>query len=136
MAVLTKDRNTPRRDGEILSLGVAAGKKVYAGALVALDANGSATPGATATGLRGLGCAGVQADNSGGAAGDISVEVRRGVFRFGNSSAADEITAAAIGADCYIVDDQTVALTDGTGTRSVAGAVFDVDTQGVWVKFA
>jgi hypothetical protein len=33
------------------------------------------------------------------------------------------------------VDDQTVAKTDGTGARSVAGKVFDVDSGGVWVRF-
>ncbi len=135
MAALTGDRNTARRDGEILSMGVAAAKKIYAGALVARDANGYATPGAVATTLRGAGRAEAQADNSSGADGDIPVEVRKGVFKFANSAAADEITAADIGNDCYIVDDQTVAKTDGTGTRSVAGKVFDVESDGVWVKF-
>ncbi|MFB0515162.1 MAG: hypothetical protein ACETWG_00985, partial [Candidatus Neomarinimicrobiota bacterium] len=33
----------------------------------------------------------------------------------------------------YIVDDQTVAKTDGTGTRSPAGFIEDVDSNGVWV---
>jgi hypothetical protein len=50
-----------------------------------------------------------------------------------NSSDADAISTANIGADCYIVDDQTVALTNGTNTRSVAGKIFDVDSAGVWV---
>jgi len=44
------------------------------------------------------------------------------------------IAAAEIGTYCYIVDDQTVAKTDGTATRSSAGKVFDVDAQGVWVE--
>jgi len=135
MAALTADRNTPRRDGESISLPVAASKKIYAGALVARDASGYATPGATATTLLGVGRAEAQADNSSGAAGAISVDVERGVFRFANSSGADEITRADIGGDCYIVDDQTVAKTNGTSTRSVAGKVFDVDSSGVWVRF-
>ena len=54
---------------------------------------------------------------------------------FANSAAADAITLADIGADCYIVDDQTVAKTSATNTRSVAGKVFDVDAEGVWVDF-
>jgi hypothetical protein len=33
------------------------------------------------------------------------------------------------------VDDQTVAKTDGSTTRSVAGIVRGVDTDGVWVEF-
>jgi hypothetical protein len=119
----------------MVSLPVAASVKIYAGALVALDSNGNAKPGETATGLLGIGRAEAQADNSSGSAGDINVEVRKGVFRFENSAGGDEITLADIGADCYIVDDSTVAKTDGTSTRSVAGKVFDVDSDGVWVRF-
>jgi len=33
------------------------------------------------------------------------------------------------------VDDQTVALTDGTGARSRAGIIAGVDSDGVWVQF-
>jgi hypothetical protein len=39
-----------------------------------------------------------------------------------------------IGNDCYIVDDQTVAKTNGTATRSIAGKIRAVDAQGVWVE--
>jgi hypothetical protein len=62
------------------------------------------------------------------------VRIQRGCFRFANSTAGDAITNADRYADCYIVDDQTVAKTDGTGTRSVAGKVVDVDSIGVWVQ--
>jgi hypothetical protein len=82
-----------------------------------------------------MGRAETQADNSSGSNGDITVDVRKGVFRFANSTGGDEITRADIGGNCYIVDDQTVAKTDGTGARSVAGKVFDVDSGGVWVRF-
>jgi len=135
MAALTGDRNTPRRDGDVINLGVAGTKTIYAGALVARDAGGYATPGATATGLLGLGRAESNVDNAAGSDGEVSVDVGKGVFLFSNSTGADEITSADIGSDCYIVDDQTVAATDGTGTRSVAGTVFDVDPDGVWVRF-
>lgn len=47
----------------------------------------------------------------------------------------DAIALADIGSDCYIVDDQTVAKTSGSATRSVAGKIFDVDAAGVWVNF-
>lgn len=134
-AALTADRNTPMRDGKVVSLPVAASKKIYAGSLVARDANGYATPGATATTVLGVGRAETQADNSSGSDGGVSVDVRKGVFRFANSTGGDEVTGADIGSDCYIVDDQTVAKTDGTGTRSAAGKVFDVDSDGVWVRF-
>lgn len=133
---LTQDRNTPSRDGGMIVIPVEGTKKIFAGSLVARNASGYATPGATATGLLGIGRAEEQIDNSGGASGDVSVTVRKGVFRFSNSASADLISRVEIGSDCYIVDDQTVAKTDGTGTRSIAGKVFDVDSDGVWVKFS
>lgn len=133
---LTADRNTPRREGEEIVLNVAAAKKIYAGSLVAKDASGNATPGAVATTLLGVGRAEEYVDNSAGAAGDKTVKVRKGVFRFANSAGGDQITAADIGKECYIVDDQTVAKTDGSSTRSIAGRIHDVDTAGVWVEFA
>ncbi len=135
MSALTADRNTPRRDGLELSLGVAATTKIYGGSIVCRNASGYAVPGSTATTLKALGIAQELVDNSAGAAGDKSIRVRKGTYRFGNSASTDAITDADIGNDCYIVDDQTVAKTDGTSTRSVAGKVHDVDADGVWVTF-
>lgn len=134
MAALTADRRTAARKGEILELPAAAAKTFFAGALAALDAAGRATPGATATTLKGLGRVEAYADNAEGAAGAITVAIRMGCFRWANSASGDLITAADIGADCYIVDDQTVAKTNGSATRSVAGKVVDVDALGVWVR--
>lgn len=135
MAALVENRDTIRRSGDTLSLKAAAAKTYFAGALAARDANGRATPGATATTLRGVGRVAETVDNSAGLDDAADVTIERGIFRYANSAAADEITAASIGADCYIVDDQTVAKTDGSGTRSVAGKIFDVDSLGVWVDF-
>ncbi|EMO3657021.1 TPA: hypothetical protein ACUL4Z_000828 [Pseudomonas aeruginosa] len=134
MPALTKDRNTVRRDGVHFSDPVAAATRIFAGSLVCLDASGNAVPGSTATTLKARGLAQEQVDNSAGAAGDLRIETRRGVFLFANSAAADEITRADIGATAYIVDDQTVAKTDGTSTRSAAGTIRDVDSYGVWVE--
>lgn len=135
MAALTEDRDTPRRDGVQFDFPVAAGTKIYAGALVAMNSAGYATKGAVSTTLRGVGVAEEQVDNSAGSNGDKRVKVRRGTFRFANSSSGDAITLADVGSDCYIVDDQTVAKTNGSNTRSIAGKVSDVDAQGVWVEF-
>lgn len=133
MAALTADRDTKRRGGDLLSLKAAAAKKYYAGALVARDDNGRATPGAVATTLRGVGRVTETVDNSAGADDALNVPIEKGIFRWENSTSADLIALADIGNDCYIVDDQTVAKTNGTSTRSVAGKVFDVDSLGVWV---
>lgn len=48
---LSTDRNTPERDGRLVTHPMAAGKKIYAGALVVLNATGYAEPGSTATTL-------------------------------------------------------------------------------------
>lgn len=131
---LSTERDTKRRDGRDLTLKAVAGKVYYAGALVAVDAGGRATPGATATTLRGLGRVRETVDNSAGLDDDLEVPIERGVFHFANA-AADPVSLADVGATCYIVDDETVARTDGGSTRSVAGKVFDVDANGVWVDF-
>ena len=133
MAALVKERDTLARGGDLLDLPAAANVVCFAGALAARDANGNATPGATATTLRGLGRVRDTVDNTGGAAGAERVKIEKGVFRFENSAGGDEISTADIGNDCFIVDDQTVAATNGTNTRSVAGTVYDVDDRGVWV---
>ncbi|HRD86152.1 MAG TPA: hypothetical protein PLF63_13390, partial [Rubrivivax sp.] len=132
---LTADRATPRRDGRRLSLPVAAATKLFAGSIVCVNASNLAVKGAVSTTLKAAGVAVAQADNSAGAAGDIRVEVERGLWLMANSASTDQIALADIGASCYIVDDQTVAKTNGSSTRSVAGIVRDVDAAGVWVEF-
>jgi hypothetical protein len=134
MAAATADRNTAAREGASFSDPVAAATKIFAGTIVVLNAAGNAVPGLTALNLVVRGRARELADNSAGAAGDINVDSESGVFRFGNSAAGDAITRAEIGDDCYIVDDQTVAKTDGGGTRSKAGKIIDVDAVGVFVR--
>jgi len=131
---LSADRNTPRREGGFESHPVKASTKIYAGALVCLDASGWAVPGSVATTLTVLGRADALADNSAGANGDINVQVRRGIFQWKNSASSDEITRAEIGDTAYIVDDETVAKTDGSSARSAAGIIIDVDAQGVWIE--
>lgn len=133
---LTSDRNTVRRDGVDFEYPVKAAAKIYAGSIACIStANGFAITGATATTLKAVGVAQELADNTAGADGAIRVKVRRGVFRFANSASTDLITLADVGADCYVVDDQTVAKTSNTNARSVAGKVEDVDSSGVWVRF-
>ena len=134
MAALTKDRNTGRRQAKRFSDLVGAAVKIFTGSIVALNATGYAVPGVTATTLVARGIAQETIDNSGGADGDLRVEVMGGqqAYHVVNDGSIDR---THIGKTCYIVDDQTVAATDGTATRSVAGTVADVDSAGVWVRF-
>lgn len=132
MAALTSSRDTKEIEGKLRALPVAAGVKIFAGSLVVLAA-GLAKPGTAATGLVAVGRAEAEIDNSAGLAGDQVVPVAKGTFSFANSAAADALSRADVGATCFIADDQTVAKTNGSGTRSAAGTVFDVDAYGVWV---
>jgi hypothetical protein len=134
MVALTAARNTLRREnGELEGHPAKAGVTFHTGALACLDAAGWAVPGATAVGLKPLGR--VEGYRKPGAAnGDEIVPIRRGTFRFANLG-ADVITRADIGNQAWIVDDQTVARTNGGNTRSAAGIIRDVDAQGVWVQF-
>ncbi|MDT3707473.1 MAG: hypothetical protein ROZ09_11645 [Thiobacillus sp.] len=134
MSALTADRATAERQGDQFSFDVAAAVVCRAGGIAVLDAAGNVKPGVTATALICAGRFDATVDNSAGAAAAVKAPVRSGVFRFGNSAAADLITKAEIGDNCYIVDDQTVAKTDGTATRSAAGKIVDVDSAGVWVR--
>lgn len=132
---LSGDKLSKESMGHFRVLPLKTGEKIYAGALVAVDANGYAIPGATAANIRGIGVASEQVDNSDGADGAITVTVNVGVFVMKNSG-TDPVTAANIRTDCYIVDDETVSATDGTGTQSVAGKVHDISADGtVWVDF-
>lgn len=133
MTALTQDRRTDSRSGIDFSHPVAAGAKIYQGALVVLNATGFATGGSTAADLTAAGRALEHVDNTGGADGDQQVRVDRGLFRWGNHD-TDTVNRTHIGKPCYVVDDQTVAATDGAGTRSKAGIVRDVDSAGVWVE--
>jgi hypothetical protein len=136
MTATTTERDTQRRDGCLAAYGVLANAKVLAGTIACLSATGFAQGGATSTTLKAVGVFEISVDNTGGADGATKAVVRRDRwFRFGNSSAADLITVADIGNNAYIVDNQTVAKTDGTATRSIAGKIRDVGDDGVWIEF-
>lgn len=136
MAALTKDRLLSRaRSGDFREPPVKAGVKIYAGAMVAIDATGFAVPASTSTTLKVIGRAEHQVDNTTGANGDKRVRTSAYIHSWANSAAGDLVARTDIGNVCYAVDDQTVAKTNGTNTRSAAGSIFDVDDDGtVWVK--
>ncbi len=133
---LSAERYTTKRENKHYSDPVVAAALIYAGAIVVLGATGFAAPGSTATGLIARGVAKDTVDNSAGADGDLNVETETGVFLLKNSAAADQITRADIGGSAYIVDDETVAKTDGGATRSIAGVIKDVNADGVFVHIS
>jgi hypothetical protein len=139
MAVLTTERLTsffghyPARR----TVGMRASVKIFQGAMVAIDSSGNAMPaGLLAAGsVRVIGVAAATYDNSAGAAGALECEVKVGEFKLVNN-AGEPVTRALVGADCFVLDDQTVSLTSASSTRAVAGKVQSVDSDGVRVFFA
>ncbi|MDQ2823025.1 MAG: hypothetical protein M3Y65_22040 [Pseudomonadota bacterium] len=131
---LNASRNTPYKDGHLLPFALAAGAKIYAGALVCLNAAGYLVPGSASPTLKYVGRADDFADNTAGADGQKVVTVRRRkAFKFVNSS-VDPVAQVDLNNTVYIVDDQTVAKTNGTGTRSAAGRLVGIEPDGVWIE--
>lgn len=132
MTILTAARNTPRRENaEIEEHLLRGGLRIFPGAIVCIDADGWAVPGREAAGLVTLG----RAEHGASAAydGERTIRTRRGVMRCANADGVDRLSRGAVGSQCYVLDDQTVAATDGGGARSAAGQVRDVDAEGVWI---
>ena len=123
------ERNTKMREGGIFNHTLAVGAVINKGAIVVLDA-GLAKAGFADANVVTVGMA---MHSAAQAEGELSVDVRKGTFHYRNSAAADEITAADIGSDCYLVDDDTVAKTNGGGARSVAGKIEAIDGAHVWI---
>src|SRR5919108_4887044 len=126
---LTGPRNTPRRSNYYFEseAPVGANAVLYQGAMAVINAAGFLVPASTATGLR-TPClhdtdnGKRSVDNTGGANGAVKARIFFGVFLYKNHG-ADLVVAADRGSPCFIVDDETVAKTNGAGTRSEAGTV-------------
>lgn len=124
MAALNKNRNTAERIPEMREF--EAGATIYAGAMVALNADGKAVPAADTAGLKVIGRSESMVESG------EKVMVKNGCFRYANSASTAKITRAEIGSVCYVANDQTVSKSAGTNSIA-AGAVYDVDGRGVWV---
>lgn len=139
MAALTGDRDTHSRNNCCEGWhqpGQLGSSTIWKGALVVVDATNNARPGITATGHTALGRARHRSVNS-GASGAVTVVVDEGTFDWNNGTAGDAILSTTPrGTTLYVIDDQTVGLTSGGGTRSVAGKLFELDTTTgrVWVE--
>jgi hypothetical protein len=152
MAALSNSRNTPEMadGGRLRVFRVEANSNIYLGAMVALNDSGNAVAASatttTANSLKVIGRAervhngvpGQNAINNPGAAGAISLDVRKGVFMFDQDNS---ITAAQVSLPCFALDDHTVTAADratGAGVQqyAVAGQVVAIDPSGqVWVDF-
>lgn len=155
MAALTTGRTSAQMDNQVepnligYPMAVA---KVFIGALVGLNTSGFVIGASSDPTLQIVGCAdrvqpdaskggvpGAFVDNSANSAGDLTLNVKRGVFKFENG---DTIVAADVGKPCYASDDQTVNKSSSNNSRPFAGYIVQVDAStsqasnsgaGVWV---
>lgn len=138
MAALTKNQPITGQYGGIndtvlpnrFYLPVAAAVHIFQGALVVVDSAGNANPAGNATGAYVAGCvvgrADFEADNTGGAAGAIAIEVRQGAFTWLFTA---PLTQANFGSKVYAVDDQTVILSNAGPNVTAAGYFIGLDTS-------
>lgn len=138
MTALSANRAQTTRLGDnavpdLLAIPMKASTHAYQGGLACIDA-GYAAPARAATTLLVVGRFEKEYDNSAGSNAAITAEVRQGVFKWNNSTSGDLIAQADVGKVCYALDDATVAKTDGSGARSIAGRIVSIDPDGgVWV---
>lgn len=131
MADATEPFDAPQRAGDTVNLPVAAATALYAGVILAINAGGYVVQASDTANLRVIGRSEEDVDNTDGANGDLSVNARRGVFRYGNS-ATNAVTLAHVDQVCYVEDSVTVD-SDGGVNSIKAGRVIAVDDDGVWV---
>ena len=144
MTALSTPRTTNKMDNgpspSSLSIGLKASATVYVGALAAVDATGYVVSGTAmaTTGLRAVGVVALQEGavpvaaitDATGVAGSTVVNIVRGCFKFDNDGSIDQTYVLS---PAYIIDDHTVAATDGAGSYSCAGTIMKVDSDGVYV---
>lgn len=132
MSALTAPKNTPMFQplSTLAGYPVAANAVIWPGALVVLNSSKYATQGVANTTSLAAGCyrGSSKIDNTGGADGALTITVEEGIFAFVNGNS---LTQADVGSLAYILDDQSV--TNSAGGHSVAGVIYQVDSDGVWV---
>lgn len=123
------DRTGNERLGNMnIIIPVAAKTVLTENTIVAVNADGYAVSGTKAEGLIAAGRVERLADNGAGAAGDISVEVRRGTFVWDNDGT---IKSTDVLKECYIAGSTSVTIT--AEGASPAGIILAVDEDGVTV---
>ena len=120
------------------SFPIGAGAVLEVGGMVVLDSTGAVVE-ATAAGLDSVVVGIVSSptfsdylNNTGGPRGGVNgvgqIWVNQGVIDRLSGAGADAIGAANVGQPCYVIDDQTVGLTQGVGAnRPLAGKVVGID---------
>ena len=132
MTALTAVYDAKRKDGGLIGYPVAAGAKVYKGALVCVSTGtGYAQTGADAASLLFVGVAYDTADNTGGAGGAKTVRVQKsGEYLYNAPTAAQ----TDVGKPALIVDDNTVKTAATTNNVPAGVVVGYVDSGHLLVR--
>lgn len=134
MTALAKDTNVnSKRTERSISVKVAAGANIFAGAVVASNSSGFSVPASDSAGLVVQGIAERAADNTTGADGDLSLRLRKGTFEL--KTAGTVVDQADISRTVFVSDDATVEKAAGVVNNIPAGVLdsFDVETGRPWV---
>ncbi len=129
---------TEIRDGELMPIPLLAAAVILQGTFAVVDGTGHGIASDDVGGADQI-CLGIwdhSAENT-GANGDLLGLVHRNKQFLVRNSTADPVTQADFGIQVYVEDNQTIAKTDGAGTRSLAGRFMGFDTQFddcVWVE--
>lgn len=134
MAIVNHEQYGANTVPTYLVFGVKADAVIDQGNLVVLDSTGYAKLATEATGLLPAGRAEQSVDATGLSSGAITIKCRLGAFKFKNSTSSDLIGVTELLKDCYIVSGEQVAKTSASSTRSIAGKVLAVETDGVTVS--
>lgn len=132
-ASVARDLYAPGPPSEVYDAAVSI--QFYQGSIVAIQTTtGKLVKGTASTTLKVVGVAAKELNTTGLTGDDLCIAVDHGTFGdFTSAGGADLIEADDIKKLCYVVDDDTVALTDGGGTRSVAGTIHKVLSDGLVV---
>lgn len=68
-----------------------------------------------------------------GSSNTRKIRVKSGIFNYASGATFEAIVVADRGQVCYVLDNQTVGLSGATGANALAGRIYDVDSDGVWV---
>jgi len=130
--VLAADKAIEYTEGNELGFPMAAADIIYGGAFVSVNAAGYAVPGADTAGHIFVGVAVERKDNSSGAAGALTVNVkRRGLFK---ATLGTAISQGNVGDNVFLVDDQTVDLTANTTNDIFCGIIAAyIDSTHAWI---
>lgn len=136
MTALAANKTDNRAEGKVVEFRVDAGKHIYEGALVNLEAPDTAAvakPASDAAGEKFVGTALEEVDNTDGGDGDLKVRVRIDSHLVKVVSAG--LNDDDVGVDMYISDDQTVAKVGVTTNDIYAGRVVIVESAtSCWIK--